>query len=281
MGHLGKYLILGLAGLTGVVSTFLAPLFWWQWWRERRRERLVQASLLSLCALIQVIAIGRGMEQGERQFRVSLPVITGAAYAKLIAGPLAPKQSATHQMLQIQQTMAQGGSLPDWVWLVTAGGLGGLLLVCWASRRPAALLLVAACLWITLLASPGSREARSEQTLLIHLVGADRYYYAPQFFLFLALLIATGPETRLPSPWRALSALWLGAALAMGAINFIRGPLDTPQFFMGPSWSNQVAQWRKDPSQPLAVWPPPWHLNLPLQPGPDAATNPPPPEPHN
>ena len=35
----GKWLLLGLAGLTGVVSTFLAPLFWVQWWLERRRER--------------------------------------------------------------------------------------------------------------------------------------------------------------------------------------------------------------------------------------------------
>jgi hypothetical protein len=249
--------------LTGVVSTFLAPLFWWQWWVERRSERLIQATILSVCALIQFVAISRGIENSERHFRVNCPVIAGAIYAKLIAAPVATTRSVNQQMNQITDVMAHGGDLPDWVWMADIAGLAVFLVLCWSSGSRPALLLAISCIWITLLASPGSREARSDEALLIHLSGAVRYYFAPQFFLLLALLISFGPESKLPSALKVLSGGWLGVALAMGLINFIRGPLDWPQMFLGPPWSQQVEQWRKDPTQPLAIWPSGWHFNLP------------------
>jgi hypothetical protein len=265
-GTYGKYLLLALAGLTGVVSTFLTPFFWWQWWKERRRERLIQAAILSVCALVQLAALCRGMEQGERQIRPNAAIMAGAIYAKLIAAPLAPTAAVNQQMGEISQTMAAGGDLPGWVWAATFFGLTAFLILCWTSGNRASRLLAAASIWVSLLASPGSREAGSDQSLLYHLTGAIRYYYAPEVFFFLALLLALGGGTRWKAVGRTLGGIWLGVALAMGLFNFLRAPLDWQQMFFGPSWKAQVEQWRKDPSQPLAVWPAPWHLNLPPPP---------------
>jgi hypothetical protein len=257
--RLGKYLVLALGGLCGVACTFLAPLFWVQWWLERRRERLVQALILSACALLQFVFISRAIAQNERHLRFDSTAMVGAAYAKFIAMPLAPARPVQRHLAQLRETVEATGALPGWVWAVTAAGFAAFLLLCWRSGRRASGLLAAAALWVALLSFSGTHD----QKLLAHLTHAIRYYYAPQFFFLLALLAALAPGTRLPPVLKALGALWLAAALLMGLVNFACAPLDWPIVFSGPPWGPQVEHWRKDPSQPLAVWPRGWEFNLP------------------
>jgi hypothetical protein len=260
--RLGKWLVLGLGGLCGIACTFLAPLFWVQWWLERRRERLTQALILTLCALLQFVFISRAMSQNERQLRFDATAMVGAAYAKFIVMPLAPTPSANSHLTRLRQTVEETGSLPGWVWVVTAAGFGAYLLLCWQSRSRAARLLATAALWVALLSFSGTHD----QKLLAHMTHAIRYYYAPQFFFLLALLAALAPGTRLPLGLKALGALWLAAALLIGLVNFACAPLDWPVIFSGPPWAPQVEQWRKDPSRPLAVWPVGWQFSLPPKP---------------
>jgi hypothetical protein len=260
--RLGKGMVLGLAGLSGVACTFLAPLFWLQWWRERRRERLTQALVLSACALLQLVFISQALAQDQRQVRFNSTAMVGAAYAKFIAMPLAPTWPVMRHLAQLRETAEATGALPGWVWGVTAAGFAAFLLVCWQSGSRAARLLAAATLWVSLLSFSGTHDEK----LLAHLTHAIRYYYAPQFFFFLALLAALAPGTSLPAALRALGALWLAAALLMGLVNFACGPVDWPVIFSGPRWSTQVEQWRKDPSKPLAVWPAGWQFSLPPKP---------------
>ena len=192
--------------------------------------------------------------------------MVGAAYAKFIAMPLAPTQRSTTHLAQLRKTVEETGALPGWVWVITAAGCGGFLLVCWRSGRRAALLLAAAAIWVSLLSFAGSREAATDQSLLTHLTHGIRYYYAAQFFFFLALLVSLAPGTSLPLALNALGALWLAAVLLMGLINFACGPIDWPIMFSGPPWSPQIEQWRNDPSKPLAIWPMGWRVILPPKP---------------
>ncbi|MGO8927276.1 MAG: hypothetical protein ACLQU3_10345 [Limisphaerales bacterium] len=260
--RLGKWVILGLGGLSGIACTFLAPLFWVQWWLERRRERLIQASILSACALLQFVFINQAIAQDQRQLRFNSTVMVGTAYAKLIATPLAPASTAQRHLAQLRETVEQTGALPGWVWVVTAAGFGAFLLVCWRSGSRAAWLLAAAALWVALLSFCGTHD----QALLAHMTHALRYYYAPQFFFLLALLVALAPGASLPPMLKALDALWLAAALLMGLVNFACGPLNWPLMFFGPPWAPQVEQWRKDPSKPFAIWPNGWRFSLPPKP---------------
>ena len=90
-----------------------------------------------------------------------------------------------------------------WVWVVTAAGFAAFLLVCWRSGSRAARLLAAAALWVGLLSFSGTHD----QKLLAHMTHALRYYYAPQFFFLLALLVALAPGTSLPPVLKALERL--------------------------------------------------------------------------
>ena len=140
--------------------------------------------------------------------------MVGAAYGKFIATPLAPAGSVNQHLAQLRQTAEETGALPGWVWVVTAAGCAAFLLVCWWSGRRAARLLAAAAIWVALLSFCGSRDAGSDQKLLAHITHAIRYYYDPQFFFLLALLVSLAPgKTRLPlavsrplrrSGWRRL-----------------------------------------------------------------------------
>jgi hypothetical protein len=261
-----KRFVLLLGGLSGVVSTFLAPLFWVRWWRERQREPLIQASILTACALLQFVFVIQGVSNDERHPRFNPTVMAGAAYAKFIVTPLAPVRPAGRHLEQLRETLEQTGALPAWVLLVTGAGFAAFLLCCLRSGNRAALMLAVAAIWLIVLASPGSREAVSEQKLTYHLTGALRYYYVPEVFFFLALLFATGPGTRLPRWAGTLCGIWVGAALAMGLVNFARAPLDWPQIFFGPPWGAQVEQWHKDPSKPLELWPTGREMTLPPKP---------------
>ena len=264
--RISKWLLLGLGGLTGVVSTFLTPLFWLEWWKERRRERLVQASILTGCALLQLVFISRALSGGERNLQFDPTIMAGAAYAKFIITPLSPAGVASHHLEQVWQHLVETGTLPAPVWLLTLFMFAGFLAICWWSGRRAALLLAAASLWVGILSFAASRGPGNEEKLLSHLNFAIRYYYAPQFLFFLALLVSVGSGKSRSGWLQALSRVWLGAVLLMGLFNFACAPLDWPILFYGPSWVQQVERWRQDPSNPLAVWPVPWQVSLPPKP---------------
>jgi hypothetical protein len=262
----GKRAVLLLGGLNGVVSTFLAPFFWLRWWQGHRREVLIQAAILTACAVLQVMYVFRAVSDEERHIRVSPTVMTGAAYAKVVAMPLALVKPMGQDLEVIRQDLVRTGDLPAWVWLVTGAAFGIVGFVCWKSGNRGALMLAGAAVWLIVLASPGSREAATAEKLTFHLTtGAMRYYYAAEVFFFLGLLMASG-SNRLPFPVRLFCGAWVGAAVLMGLINYARAPLDWPTFYFGPSWPAQVAQWHNDPSKPLEIWPTGWEMTLPPNP---------------
>ncbi|HVM50499.1 MAG TPA: hypothetical protein VMU04_20910 [Candidatus Acidoferrum sp.] len=258
-----KWVVLGLAGLSGVATSFLAPLFWLQWWLERRKARLTQAVILSACALLQFVFISQGIAHNQRHLRFSAKALVGAAYAKFVITPLAPAQPINRHLALLQQNAEESGIMPAWVWFVTAAAFTAFLLLCWRSGNRAARMLALAAIWVTLLSFCGSRDTTSDLRLLDHISHALRYYYAPECYFLLALLASLAPDTSLPAGLKAVGALWVAAALLMGLANFACAPVDWPLMFSGPRWSTQVEQWRQDPSKPLAVWPIGWKFNLP------------------
>ncbi len=258
-----KWVVLVMAGLSGVASSFLAPFFWVQWWFEgRRRERLTQAIIITCCALIQFIFITQGISNNQRHLRFSSTALAGAMYGKFVVMPLVPTRIASRHLAEVRQNAEQTGSLPGDVWFMSIAGCAAFLSLCGLSRNRAAMLLGAITAAVALLSLCGSRDATSAQQLLAHITHALRYYYAPQCFFLLGLLASLGPATALPLPLKIFGSIWMAATLLIGMANFACGPLDWPLIFSGPSWSRQVEEWRKDPSRPLAVWPQGWQFNL-------------------
>jgi hypothetical protein len=60
-----------------------------------------------------------------------------------------------------------------------------------------------------------------------------------------------------------LPAVFLGATLLQGARQYFDLP---PGFFQGPDWRAEVAEWRRDPSHPMATWPANAHFRIRLPP---------------
>lgn len=261
-----KWLVLGLSGLTGVASTFLAPLFWLEWWKERRRERLVQACILTGCAALQLVFASRALAGGERNLQFDPAIMAGTIYGKFIVTPLLPTRMTFDHLELIRQRLGASGMLPPWIWLLSLVVVASMLAICWRSGGRAALLLIAASLWVAAISFASSRGSGDEGKLLSHINYAIRYYYAPQFLFFLALLVSIRPGTSLPKWSQAFGGVWLCVVLVMGLFNYAAAPLDVPRLFYGPLWSQQVQKWRQDPSQPLAIWPVPWQVTLPPKP---------------
>jgi hypothetical protein len=266
MDRAGKCALLALGGLDGVVSTFLTPFFWFVWWKERRRERLEQALILTVCTLIQFIVATRAIASGQRNLRFDLTVLVGTAYAKFVVTPLMPAKAAFQYLDQLARGLTQTGGLPAAAWLLTIIVFVGFLALCWRSGKRAALLLAAASLWVALLSFAASRGTDTEGKLIANINYALRYYYAPQVLFFVAALVCLEEGSRLPRWSQSIAGIWLVAVLVMGCFNYACAPLDWPNLFSGPSWAQQVQQWRKDPSKPLAIWPAGWEVTLPPKP---------------
>jgi hypothetical protein len=258
-----KWLILGLAGLTGVASTFLTPFFWLQWWKERSRARLAQAAILTLCTAIQLCFIHRAFHTGQRRMIVSPTIVAGVTYAKFVATPLLPTEEAMDHLESFRRGLIATGHLPLSLWLVTAAAATLFLWLCWRSRNHTALLLAAAAIWITALSLAGSLG----NGIIERMCYTARYYYAPQFFCFLALLISCSAKTSMPRGLRMIRTAWLGAVLIVGLNNYISAIQYWTFIFSGPSWKTQVENWHRDPSTTLVLWPNMFDMTLPPKAG--------------
>ncbi|MGH9596059.1 MAG: hypothetical protein ACRD3K_04585, partial [Edaphobacter sp.] len=81
----GSVLVLG--GLTGVASCILAPFFIWTAWRDRSRMRAIQAGILVVCTVVQLIVLHHMTQVQDRGLtrHSALPYVLGAY---LINGPV-------------------------------------------------------------------------------------------------------------------------------------------------------------------------------------------------
>jgi hypothetical protein len=262
--------LLVLAGLSGVAACLLAPFFWLRAWRERSRPRTEQAIALGVCAAIQalivVIAPSHGLTsvglEGARSPRLEPQALAHAVFAKDILLPFAGR-AATEQAMTLLAKLLAAGKPRLWVSLAVViwAGLFALAVVKGRAWQPR--VLFAASLFVVLVSFTASIEASQPAWQLSHAsaLGAGRYYYLPNFFLGLAVLMLAGRGSALPSPLRGLALALVAWMLVVGSHEFFRSDARR-WFFAGPDWKSEVAVWRQSGRSQLAIWPAPWKLSL-------------------
>jgi hypothetical protein len=262
--------LLVLAGLSGIDANLLTPFFWLRAWRERSRPRLEQAVALSLCALIQalvvVIAPSYGLTsvglEGHRSPRLDPQILAHAVFAKDILLPFAGR-AFTEQLSTSLSGLLSARHPKLWVSLVAMIWAGLFGLAVHRSRQWQPRILFGAALFVVVVSFTASIEASQPRWQLSHVsaLGAGRYYYLPNFFLGLSLLMIASGRSALPAALRGIAlalALWM---LAVGSNEFFRSDARR-WFFTGPDWRSQVAAWRRGESSELGIWPAPWKLSL-------------------
>lgn len=245
---------LAVAGATGPVSVFLAPLYAWRALRQRTPLPLAEAALIGVCALIQAWLVVQGLSAGARTGAFSVAALASTLGIKLLAMPWLGQRPAE----VLSQALLSGDAARQ---IPAVAALAGMAAVVAAVvvAHPVARWLTAAAAALAALSCAGALGA--DPWVLVLPLAGGRYAYAPNALLGLAVLtVALAPAA---ARWRrALAGLLLAAFLILGAVAFAR--LD-PLFATGPDWRAEVAAWRADPARAgVTVWPgPPWQIVLP------------------
>jgi hypothetical protein len=242
--------LLLLGGLSGVPSTFWFPGFVLRAWLDKDRERVIQAAILGLCAVIQ---LGLLLHHGsQRPFAASPVLIYAASVMQVVISPLlgVSVADAAGKIVRANMDFAGGGG-----WILLGGGLGllALVLLCLrsASTAPRALLLggtIAIVLGVF-----GSLDP----PMTISGRAGGRYFYAPVCGLMLALLLAlVAHRTRRGVALASLLMLLIAVA---GARTIYR----PKPFVRGASWRDQVRSLDASVGGRVEIWPRNWFVDLP------------------
>lgn len=247
-GKAARLVLVVLAPLSGPGAIALLPVMAMRTWIERTRDRGVELAAFAGAALIQVLFFYRALP--FRSFRLDVQELSAIVAVRHVALPLGTPDRAD----ELRDLIAMLSS--PWSTIVPAiiclAALGPLAMAARNWREPAATLLASAVLigavsYIGALAPPGA--------LLLPYAGA-RYSFVPQVLLGLTLVAIAATNTGLTRRIAGtVIVIIIGASLV-----FWHRP--DPMLASGPSWTNEVQQWRANPEHILAGWPAGWVVDL-------------------
>lgn len=229
--------VLAVAGLSGPGPVLATPLFALRAVIERSWFRGLQAVILTIGALIE-LKVFLTYPVPTRELNIGLTQLSQLIYFKHFQVPLFGTVVAEPQSL--------------WLAGVVIAGLIGLgyAAVC---RGPDTTWLFAGCVVMMVFSYLG---ALSKTSLLVPLSG-QRYYYAPQVLLGLTLLGIACTGSLVGRRIASVFVVWL---LLVGCRYYFEV---SPAMASGPSWREQIAEWRTNPDQPITLWPKTFAITLP------------------
>lgn len=249
--------LLIVCGLTGVYSAVLFPLFTLAFLLYRTREHLYQAAILGLCFTAQVGSVlcvrsGTGLEQ-SRFSQVTLDSALINIFFNHVATPClgAPGARLLFHWFGMDDALAAAVAVPRG---------GGLVLAGWFSFLVVALVFVVICRRRTkdkvLLVSCFVLYSVLTAVASLNGLPAGRYAYLPGTIMLLLLMVAAASA---PARWvRIVSGATLTLSLSYGMAVYRRDPSFSAEKWGAPSWSREVAEWRRNSDHPLRVWPSWW-----------------------
>jgi len=215
------------------------PLFLLRATIERSWQRVLQAIILTVGTLIE-IRTSLLYYEPTRHLEIGPLVLGKIIYLKHVTLPFFGSYAANMLF-----------ALAPLVVLLLFVGLAGAVI---RARGREVRWLFATCMIMMVLSYIGSLGPKED---LLNLLSGQRYYYAPQVLLGLTLLgIAC---TGRPVVLRKLVVGLVSWMLLVGGWQYRQV---NPAMAKGPSWSEQIEQWRTDPSKPIMVWPPSIRIRL-------------------
>ena len=232
---LGTCLLLLFAGLEGVTSCVLVPLFAWRWWRSRSSLHGLQVAVLGATAALQLVLVASAPGLDPRLY------VTPDALARL----------AHHALVFPVWRFAPAGL----AWWCVALATAALLLGAWRLRN----LRLQLAAYALLIAVPFA--------LSLNMQGGPRYAYAGAICLVLLQLRLA--LSRAAPPWiRGLAGALFVASIA-GGLHVVSHEFHAERRAGAASWAAEVERWQADPYHWLVVEPwtpqlsrPAWRFQL-------------------
>jgi hypothetical protein len=250
--------MLVLAGLSGVVSCFMTPVFMLKAYRSRRREEWIQTGILVSTSLLQLAVL-------VSSYRAANPLLgerftgSGFQWQKILGMHFFlpffdPEWLQRDGVLNFDlrflefSTALAGEDNPLWsrVSVLLTVGLMILLLVTLfmkLRKEPMAQEIVASFLLVSILSTVSS----------LRMASAPRYLFAPGIMLLTLLLYAACREG-LPAWWGRTVLLLLGIAILGNGIAY-RSKLERYANPAWPKWRDELRLWRGNSSYEPRIWP--------------------------
>jgi hypothetical protein len=254
-------ILIGVAGLTGPVSSMLAPLYGLLAWLTEKRERAIQAIILGICAIIQV-GLLMGFSESDKTIgirlsdvRVYLLVfsIWTQSVGMMLVGKAWMRELASWIILEYEPRSLI--LVATWFALL----LLTVMLFWWLSTRLSArerIILIGSYSFILIISYVGSLTGNKLE--LIVPGNAQRYFWVPNV-IFGFILIANIFSENSDRICRVICATMLLIALMLGGINYRMTLIADWEW---PKWRNEVALWQADSEHKIRIWPPGWELIL-------------------
>jgi hypothetical protein len=246
-----RHLALGLAVLSGPLTTFLAPLYVLRALAGRKRTQITQAAIVCAGGLLQ-IAIALGTSAQGRKMQPH-PLYDGAIiFNKEIVELFLTRIAAKGNYIFLDHFLhfSNLALLACWVLLILA-----VALLAWLMRghRPA-LYLLAVAFWFAFIEFSLSTNGGLR---FVDTAFQERYGYVPNLLIELALIVIAMSVLR--SPQRSIARVLLAFAFFSGSVDYLLLPFRARLDWQQESWRSQVMRWQNDPTQPLrglpTIWP--------------------------
>ncbi|MBU0679679.1 MAG: hypothetical protein KJ626_16375 [Verrucomicrobia bacterium] len=258
-----RYSLLAIAGLTGMVSLPLTPLFILSLFFVRKRHRLIEVAILLACCLVQSSiepCCGNGGVPREPAFHLQLfPLAIACKMLFLPISGVGITDKVGRIMIENQYISIQ---MATGLLVVTAACI---LFYLRKVRMWEVYFLLAAAAGMAVVGFCFAVERESSEKMIMHVTGLDagRYYYASNLFTALAIVLAALKHLR---DGRRIAftagAVWIAWVLVVAVSDYAVSRNRYAWFFKGPAWAEEVQRWNEDPSRPLRIWPEPWVVEL-------------------
>ena len=269
--YIRKYfyrIVIVIAGLTGAASCFLAPLYLIRAYLTKKREAIIQAGLITICALIHITITTTVLPTQpaslNRFYLPSAPTLGFIIWIKNFILPFfgLPLASAIGSIIL-------AACYKQYEWPHAAGynclvfQVLFLLLLCSKLDKNEIISVMGSYLLLVLLTTYAAYGNKTDYISPEH---SQRYYYVPNVLMLMMVFLSIKWSKEGASK---IFALFLIGLLTMGILNgavIYRTSIESRESCS--VWREEVAKWRTDHSYPLQICPSGWRIELKEQPSP-------------
>lgn len=256
-------ILLVFSGLTGTVACLLSPLFILRSWLEKERERVVQASILLVCSIMQILVLSMSHRTdptlSTRLRGTDLPTLASIIWTNSIALTLFGLENARAFAQVISAIQGLTGPKFEFLGLLLLFS-GTLFFLCLSSelspqRRLALLGSYFLIIIPSILGSLGD-----DKFGLVFPEAGQRYFYVPNVILMFAMLSNVHFNGKAFKRIRCgLFAVLLAASLTLGAMAYRRTSIVGDDW---PKWREEILLWEENSEHLIEIWPPGWRIHL-------------------